>query len=531
MRKSRSLVKWAAAAMAVGAFWMYGAGVQGIDLPVQMGGDFRADIITIDTMKQFRVLERPPVDFLHSRHTEAVAEKGKDCQVCHLMTEDRLSLKFKRTADTSRQAVMDVYHLNCISCHKEQAASNEKSGPVECGECHIDKSLKSNRVPMAFDKSLHYRHAAAQDSKCEKCHHEYDAKAKKLVYAKGKEGSCRYCHKQETEENRIGMREAYHIECIDCHRKTAAQKKKTGPTDCLSCHAPEKRQMIEKVQDVPRMKRDQPDIVYVRPAAVDEKDGNPGSPMNRLVGVPFNHKAHEQYNDSCVVCHHADLAKCNTCHTQTGDKKGENITAGQAMHKLNTLQSCIGCHEAKQAESRCAGCHGSMEKARKKSEASCKTCHMTPPTENPYMTGPDAGKKMAALLLESREAVTGTYDSADIPENVVIKGLADQYDAVNMPHRKIINALVENIKDDNIARYFHLEKGTVCQGCHHNSPASKKPPRCGSCHGKPFDEKDLFKPGIMAAYHRQCMECHETMGIAKPDSRDCTACHIKKKAW
>jgi hypothetical protein len=32
----------------------------------------------------------------------------------------------------------------------------------------------------------------------------------------------------------------------------------------------------------------------------------------------------------------------------------------------------------------------------------------------------------------------------------------------------------------------------------------------------------------MAAYHRQCMECHKAMGISKPVSTDCTACHDKR---
>jgi DnaJ-class molecular chaperone len=88
--------------------------------------------------------------------------------------------------------------------------------------------------------------------------------------------------------------------------------------------------------------------------------------------------------------------------------------------------------------------------------------------------------------------------------------------------------LFNNIKNNKLANYFHHEKGTICQGCHHNSPAAKKPPTCGSCHSRPFNEKDPFKPGLMAAYHRQCMECHKAMEIKKPVSTNCTACHQKR---
>ena len=34
---------------------------------------------------------------------------------------------------------MDIFHTNCIDCHKETKAAKEKSGPIECGECHQDR--------------------------------------------------------------------------------------------------------------------------------------------------------------------------------------------------------------------------------------------------------------------------------------------------------------------------------------------------------------------------------------------------------
>ncbi len=86
---------------------------------------------------------------------------------------------------------------------------------------------------MGFDKSLHYRHIEAQKDKCERCHHEYDPQSQELVYAKDKEGTCRYCHKQKTEvlesETRISMRLASHVACIDCHRKTLEKDMTAGP--------------------------------------------------------------------------------------------------------------------------------------------------------------------------------------------------------------------------------------------------------------------------------------------------------------
>ena len=207
--------------------------------------EHRSDLITIDTLKSFGDLERPEVIFLHDLHTEALEKNNKDCSTCHLSeksSKDRLSFKFKRLEDTDKKQVMDIYHAECMGCHKEISASGQTSGPIEvCGQCHKENTrLISSRLPMAFDKSLHFRHTEAhKDEKtnkgnCALCHHEYDETAKKLFYAKDKEGSCRYCHMKETQDNRMSIRLAAHSGCIDCHKKAVAEKKKTGPIRVIS---------------------------------------------------------------------------------------------------------------------------------------------------------------------------------------------------------------------------------------------------------------------------------------------------------
>ena len=225
------------------------------------------------------------------------------------------------------------------------------------------------------------------------------------------------------------------------------------------------------------------------------------------------------------------MSSCASCHTLTGSEEGKKVKLEQSMHQVDATSSCIGCHTEAQQDPKCAGCHDSMARHDRKDEKTCVACHMSPPAGyNPDSS--DVEKQAAATqLLESRQAIMGTYSDADIPEKVIIKELVDKYKPVELPHRKIVNTLVNNIKDNKIARYFHTDEGTLCQGCHHNSPPAKKPPLCGSCHGKPFDERNPFKPGLMGAYHQQCMECHQTMGIAKPPSQDCTACHLEQRKF
>jgi hypothetical protein len=449
-----------------------------------------------------------------------------------LSENNRLSVKYMRLKDTGPQEVMNTYHDNCIGCHRRTAGAGEKSGPQACGDCHREAvPIASSRQPMGLDRSLHYRHSKALDNKCAECHHKYDPVAQKLYYAKGEEGTCRYCHEEKTEDNRISMRLASHIDCVNCHRQTLAQNKSAGPITCGGCHDAEQQKMIQKVKNVPRMEAGQPDFVFVNSVKTEPAAPNPAG---RMQLVPFNHKAHETYNDTCRVCHHANLKACNDCHTLDGAKEGDFVKLEQAMHQRSSKQSCIGCHEAQLIEPACAGCHSSFEQKRTQDTSACLNCHMTPPSQAPAVenmpadTQAEIQKAAARLALESRETVTQTFAAEDIPETVVIKELMDQYEPVKMPHRKIILSMVDHIRGNKLANYFHHEKGTVCQGCHHNSPASLKPPRCVSCHGKPFNTRDPFKPGLMAAYHRQCMECHDAMGIQKPAATDCTACHPKK---
>lgn len=505
----------------------------------------RSDMILIDGLESLGSLERPAVIFLHDLHTDAVEKQNKDCTACHLLVKEdpnlpkpeRLSLKFKRLDDSDKQEVMNLYHSECMSCHKEMSDTAEKTGPVEaCGECHIeDHELLSSRQSMELDKSLHFRHTEkikdieSGEGDCKICHHEYNEKTKNLFYAKGKEGSCLYCHKTLTEENRISIKEASHLACIDCHRKNIANQKAAssdknqvfGPTKCNGCHDSEQQQKIKKAEDIPRIKRDQPDTVLIQAnlSEIDTKD-----PILRMSPVPFDHMAHEKYNDTCITCHHTSLDSCaKTCHTLQGATDGKDVQLEQAMHHLDSDKSCLGCHEKNQEDINCAGCHAPIQSTRMKGDAFCQACHMTPlPEASETKQKPEA---IAARLLQSRTPVTEIYHDDDIPEIKIIGELSDQYKFVEFPHQKILNKLVDNIKDNKLATYFHTEKETICQACHHNSPASQKPPGCTTCHGKPFDKMNPTRPGLKAAYHQLCLGCHKEMQIEKPSPTGCTECH------
>ena len=526
MNKGKNLIRLAGV-FAVFTIIIYGTSPYGAGQIVKDSSRIRADLIKIDTMAAFGRLEKPPVVFLHDAHTEALAKKNLDCTACHLTEKDQIFPKFKRIKDIDRIAVMNIYHTECIACHGEMKVAREKAGPVECDGCHrAESQYASSRQPMGFDISLHSRHSEAQEKKCERCHHEYDEKEKKLFYAKEKEGTCRYCHKAETKDNVISIRLASHIACINCHSKTLAKKLASGPVTCSGCHDLAAQQKIKKISPIPRMERKQPDIVLIKSAPKDAVMDADMENQNRMKFVPFDHQAHENYNDTCRVCHHETLKPCNQCHALAGTEEGKGVNLENAMHQAGAAESCLGCHETQKGAENCAGCHAPMGKISKRKDDLCQKCHMMPVSETEKVLNSDAENSLAAEMLKSRKSVIGTYPEKDIPEKVVIKHLSKDYEPVDFPHRKIVHALMDKIKNNKLAGYFHSDEGSICKGCHHNSPVSKKPPQCGSCHGKAFDENNPLKPGIIGAYHQQCMGCHQEMGIEKPAG--CTDCHKKK---
>ncbi|MBU0991569.1 MAG: cytochrome C [Proteobacteria bacterium] len=525
MNKLKSLFRWAAFFSIAVLLFAYGAVAENASSNQNDDSGRRADLILIDTMKVFGELERPPVEFLHDRHTDALQKQEKDCSVCHEKTDKgQLIPKFKRRMDEDRKTTEDIYHENCIDCHKEMTGKVEKSGPVACGECHKEEpSFLSSRQPMGLDKYLHYRHVKAYDKekKCETCHHEYNKATKQLLYVKDKEGSCRYCHKQVTEENRMSMALASHAACVNCHLDKASRKQDGGPVKCQGCHDLKSQKMFREVFDVPRMDRKQPDTVLIK-AGDETLDATVQSRMNF---VPFDHKAHEGYNDTCRVCHHADISTCSKCHPLSGAKEGDGISLELAMHKDDAMQSCEGCHNAAKENKECSGCHSFISENRDVDTDSCLKCHMAQ-KENTTENTKDKDDAISAMLLASRNLSGENYTLSDIPEKVVIKKLSKKYEPAEFPHRQIVKKLVEDIKTNKIAAYFHAEKGTVCQGCHHNGPATLTPTRCANCHNEPFNENDMHKPGLLGAYHRQCMECHDNIGLEKPAG--CTGCHKEK---
>ena len=513
MEKGRPMLRWVGilcVSMAVAGFGLNALGGKQESIAKKQMG---ADLVTIETLKQFGALEFPVVRFEHDKHTKAV--EGK-CESCHTVTGTKVTAKFKRQEDTNAAEIKAIYHDNCIKCHTDTGKAGKKTGPGsgQCRTCHAGPA-DSSRTLISFDKSLHYRHSSS----------------KMVLPPAGQKENCSKCHAQDKPEKRnlsfAENKDQAHERCLSCHMEIAKAKQPSGPVECAGCHDATVRANFKKVADVPRLEAGQSDFALLM---APPKAGAEPALIN---AVPFNHKLHEEKNGNCSACHHNASSKgvtaCSECHTSLGKEEGAFITTEQAMHRVTTQASCVGCHAKTQTKPQCAGCHTFMGRTGQNTDASCAKCHVRIMAGPELTANKDAKVSTASMIMGGRTKTDTAIKIDDIPENVEIGVLANEYQASKFPHRKIVQKIMEGMKDDAMAAYFHSSPYAMCSGCHHNSPASANPPKCVSCHGKVAGAKDGAKPELKTAYHQQCIGCHSEMGIQKPAATACTECHAAKK--
>jgi hypothetical protein len=255
----------------------------------------------------------------------------------------------------------------------------------------------------------------------------------------------------------------------------------------------------------------------------------------------FNHFVHVKKAGNCMSCHHNGITvACTSCHTMEGKDEGGFVTLTAAMHKRHiaqrpegtaTPQSCISCH-AQQTKSKpeCAGCHSIVKPAR--SASSCAPCHnMTPSMTTEQMqqgsagTLPDVEKlALASATIKAREPAR-YLTPEDGPYKVYIDGLSDKFGSNMYAHRRHVESVMEKLADNKLAQAFHANPETLCATCHHISPLSATPPKCGSCHKATIDPEQPGRTNLKAAYHLMCMNCHKGMQVARPVDTSCATCH------
>lgn len=128
---------------------------------------------------------------------------------------------------------------------------------------------------------------------------------------------------------------------------------------------------------------------------------------------------------------------------------------------------------------------------------------------------------LAALMAMATPFVQPSMSGAEVME---LSSLSSLYEGVQFDHDMHIEATSENC-----TLCHHHTAGTPpespnCIPCHKNSGEADSP-ACSSCHvAEPFTSANLeksyntpnlhhtVKPGLMAAYHQNCLGCHHEVG-------------------
>jgi len=222
----------------------------------------------------------------------------------------------------------------------------------------------------------------------------------------------------------------------------------------------------------------------------------------------FNHDKHQNAVSDCGVCHHApkdDPQPCTQCHTSAGDPKGNNLQLSDVMHNPTSERSCVGCHQAQTKKPDCAGCHHNIAPGPRKTN--CVVCHTDAAAQTCQIAVPAAPKSVTMGELSKFYEPSTVFDHA--------------------AHLGYLKDRIAGAKGTtDLTKAFHLNDAALCAGCHHHTPVGQVPPKCGACHGK--TEQD-GRPGLKAAYHNLCNQCHKAMNAGAPAATDCTACHAPKK--
>ena len=190
-----------------------------------------------------------PVEFSHGMHT-LVAD---DCATCHHHSQagqtpscnkcHGVSLSSK---ESSMPGLKNAYHRQCMGCHREM-----DMGPTGCMECHTKRTnatppfkpaskeipVKKTSKPVTETYTMssleklyepvifsHAMHADITDN-CATCHHHSEA---------GQTLSCGECHGAPFDPKNLnmpGLKGAYHLQCMGCHKEIG------GPVGCTECHA------------------------------------------------------------------------------------------------------------------------------------------------------------------------------------------------------------------------------------------------------------------------------------------------------
>lgn len=313
---------------------------------------------------------------------------------------------------------------------------------------------------------------------------------KKHEEAFKKEG-CNTCHpadefdrlsfdfpKKVSKKDKTSVMNAYHDECIGCHKKRSSENKKAGPVVCADCH---KKELASTKISYPIFE--------------------------------FNFQYHDKHvkklkekigKDDCSLCHH------------TYDIEEEDETLA-LVYEEGTEESCYYCHdlEKKRGPKLTAITRVAAKKGldvRRSSHLQCLNCHLK--YEKELESKKEKKKDEKAGPTECSKCHTGKYKTIAELEKVPRPDRGQK----EKPFINIENAKMKGVAFDHKS---HEKTHKTCRSCHHETLNA-----CDTCHSL-TGKSEGNGINIANAYHHvfsehSCAGCHNT----KKSVKDCAGCHF-----
>ena len=138
---------------------------------------------------------------------------------------------------------------------------------------------------------------------------------------------------------------------------------------------------------------------------------------------------------------------------------------------------------------------------------------------------PDSGDNLACAICHSCEFPTSR--ELCLNKNFCMRSKAKRSGRSLPGHDVMVLNELEKVYDpvffDHRKHAQMSEMGGGCENCHHFVPPSTGHPACKECHA-PESARGKIQPGLKAAYHNQCLSCHEEWDT----ETHCELCHRKK---
>lgn len=435
---------------------------------------------------------------------------------------------------------------------------------------------KLTRPPVEFKHDFHVD--ILKKEGCGECHHVFDKQQNKLVYKQGLEESCDNCHEKKDVLNQPSLMNAFHNQCVECHKTYNAAKKDSGPITCGNCHVKKSAYTGFK----PPMEFDH--AQHLKVMEVEPNCGNCHHEYvdGRLVYVKgketYCSKCHKDvdednarslrkvYHADCIWCHRENVDKelenpgpvtCYGCHGQTIQPTtatplpryirtfqaeptklmlwhpGAKMPAVPYDHKVHLEKmndKCEGCHQFHsravahmspdflEISQACVNCHTA---AKLKSEAGNMDLDRVYHDEKAESSCIGCHIKMDKGPKYKEQCYECHKGEVDLARMTSQQGVLP----TDIPEEIVIDRLVSKYPPIKFPHTYHAKLIGNCRICHHHHEEEQIKNNhyqgCYVCHTSSFDFEFLNRPRLVGAYHRSCLGCHKDRGVGPITCEEC----------